>query len=75
MIQYMRLKQMKETGKKIREYLSMSDGLIPIIFCKFFLHSTCGGGGGARGGNGIGGGGEKADSGNKAMARSAAVSL
>ena len=43
MIQYIRLKQMKLTGKRIRLYLSMSEGLTPPIFCKFFLQWSIGG--------------------------------
>ena len=34
---------MKETGKRILEYLSMSEGETPPIFCKFFLQCSIGG--------------------------------
>ena len=44
MTQYMRLKQKKESGKRMRLHLSMSDGAIPIILCSFFdLHARIGG--------------------------------
>ena len=57
MIQYISWKQEKETGNITREYLSMSDAVIPnILFKSFMSHSGFGGGGGNAGGGGGQGG-------------------
>ncbi len=56
MIQYISWKQVKVTGKMTREYLSMSDAVIPnILFSSFMSHSGLGGGGPGGPGGGPGG--------------------
>ena len=44
MIQYIRLKLRKDTGNRIRLYLSMSDGEMPNILCRFLFFLASDGG-------------------------------